>query len=101
MQSPFARLILHIKILDTVLEVVVEELLLPMVPKQIQDFLAPYALDAALLGPVRRPRLYWSSFQPQSLDLTFGWDKKSGIHRGRLLAPVESGLTALESKKRA
>ena len=60
--------------------------------------MTPYALDAALLGPVRRPRLYWSSFRPHSPDITFEWDKKSSIHRGRLLAPVERGLLALESK---
>ena len=29
--------------------------------------LTPYALDAAIIGPVRRPRLYWSSFKPHRL----------------------------------
>ena len=61
--------------------------------------MTPYALDAALLGPVRRPRLYWSSFEPRSPDLAFEWDEGSEIHRGRLLAPVERGLASLESKQ--
>ena len=58
----------------------------------------PYALDAAILGPVRRPRIYWTSFKPRSPDMVFEWDKRADVHRARLLAPVERGLLALESK---
>ena len=65
---------------------------------QFLEGMTPFALDAAILGLVRRPRLYWTSFKPQSPDMIFEWDKRASVHRARLLAPVERGLLALESK---